>query len=142
LRTGNRPGSPASVKAIALAIVALFCFQLSRVYFVDQVDAFYTCPYTQVWTSTASDDNETEAPSNNTETFEGFLASNSDDGTTVRSCKNSADGLGLSPVQPLGTPVAVSPERLEASRVMLAGNVDSAPDTDLPPLFQPPRSLS
>jgi hypothetical protein len=122
--------------------VVLFCFQLSRVYFVDQVDAFYTCPYTQVWTSTVADDNEADVASINTETLEGFLAPESDERTTVRSCKNTADGLGLSPVQPLGAPVAVSPEKFEASRAAMARNVDSPPDTGLPPLFQPPKSLS
>ena len=123
-------------------MVALFCFQLSRVYFVDRVDAFYTCPYTQVWTSAASDDNEADAASISTETFEGFLVSESEDRTTVRSCKNSADGLGLSPVQPLGTPVAVSPKSPETNWAHLAGIADSAHDTELPPLFQPPRFLS
>jgi hypothetical protein len=142
LRKGIRPGHPAAAKAIALAIVALFCFQLSRVYFVDKVDAFYTCPYTQVWTSTTSDDNEAAAASINTETFEGFLASESDDRTTVRSCKNSADGLSLSPVQPFGAPVAVPPQRPETHWTRPAGIVDSAPDTALPLLFQPPRFLN
>ena len=123
-------------------MVALFCFQLSRVYFVDRVDAFYTCPYTQVWTSAASDDTEADAASISTETFAGFLASDSDDRTTVRSCKNSADGLGLSPVQPLGTPVAAPLQSSETNCAHLAGIADSAPDTDSPPLVQPPRTLS
>jgi hypothetical protein len=122
-------------------VVALFCFQLSRVYLVNKIDVFYNCPNTQVWTSSSSSDNSAEAADSSADTLAAVISSEQDDRNYVRSCKDTLDGLGLSPVQPLGIPVAIFPQKPVANWVNPAATVDAAPERYLPPLFQPPRSL-
>src|SRR5690348_12322796 len=92
-------------KAIALVALSFFVFQLSRVYLIPTIQAFYICPYTQIWTSqTAPPDNTTQSSSATEDLADDSLPPNPDDPTSIRGCKDSFDGIGLTPVQPLGAP--------------------------------------
>ncbi len=146
--SGNAARKTAANQAIALAVIAVFFFQFGRVYLVTKLDAFYACPHTQVWTSVASHEFETqetasaEANPASEEALESFLPPSGDDSDSIRSCKESLDGLGLTPIQPIVLPVAVSPQRLPANIMTLARRADFPLENDLTALFRPPRNLS
>ena len=131
-------------KAISVVILSFFVFQLGRVYLIPTIQAFYICPYTQVWASQAPSHNgpaEISGTEGVTETsVEAALPPSQEDPTSIRGCKDAFDGMGLTPAQPFGTPAEVAVVAPEVSGFVVPGGAASAPEIFLPSLFQPPRA--
>lgn len=125
--------------AVACLLLGLLCFQLSRVYLVVPADAFVcAAPDRDHGGATLSHDDHDRGD----EALEALLADEHDDRNYVTHCKDTLDGLGLTPAQPYNTPAAEAPQPLIETAVVLPGDTLSPLDTYLPPAFQPPRNLS
>ena len=135
-------------RAIALVLIGLFGFQISRVYLVTKVDAFFVCLNTDVWTSSSPENKKASSVGDRQTSeqsqliLESFVAPTDDGGNYIRGCKDTFDGMGLSPLQPLPLPVVAGFQNLPATWVHLTSRADHEPEIFLSPLFQPPRTLS
>ena len=123
-------------RLIALAVVTLFTLQLSRFYFTIQLDQFICYD--------ANHTHQTGSPNAHGHQHEGeeALPHSHDDGFFFQHCKDTFDGIGLTPVQPLGVPLAVSCQPPMAVGTIAAREKPQLLEHFLPPPFQPPRSLS
>ena len=123
-------------RMLALTVMALFSLQLSRFFFIIQLDP--------VLCYDANHSHEADSPDGHEHHHEGeqALDHTQDDGFFFQHCKDTFDGIGLTPVQPLGVPVAVA--YLPPTAVATDGASENPQPLDqfLPPPFQPPRSLS
>ncbi len=135
LRRGGSNALPAS-RAIALAVSVLFCFQLSRFYLVIQLDRFVCFDL-----SHNHEPGVPAAPHDHPDGEEAVPHSH-DEGDHFQHCKDAFDGIGLTPVQPLGVPVAVSTQRPETAWVASLPVNPRPVETNLSPPFPPPRYLA
>ena len=135
-------------RAVALVLIALFGYQISRIYLVTKVDAFFVCPNTEVWTSSSTEMNEASssrsatAPQQRQLVLESIVAPTDDGSNSIRSCKGTFAGLGLSPLQPSCLPGHGALLSLAIHWVRVSGESERGPEIEFPPLCQPPRSLS
>ena len=122
-------------RAIALMVVSLFTFQLSRYYLIIELDKFICLDATHAHGvgSGAAGHHHDDA---------GAVAHSHDDGYVIQHCKDTFDGITLTPVQPLGVPVTASYPLSLAIRAVPASQQSQAVENDLAPPFQPPRNLS
>ena len=127
---------PGAKRAIALVVVVLFCFQLSRFYLIIQLDPVecFDPNHTHHTTSTGAHDHHHDG--------EETLPHSHDDGFFFQHCKDTFDGAGLTPVQPLGVPVAVSDRQPETTWASSMPESRRPHENFLPLPFQPPRNLS
>ena len=131
LRLSNQPHAR---RSLTLAMVVLFSFQLSRFYLIAHLDpSICSEPNHQHSSSLA----ETRAHSHEDA---GALPHSHDDGFFFQHCKDSYDGIGLTPAQPLGLPVTVSPGLPETVWAMILPDILPRAERFLPPPFQPPRT--
>ena len=144
----SRSRNPLLNRVIALALIGLFAFQISRVYFVTKVDAFFICLNTDVWTSTSPIHNEastaqtSQSPRPGQLILESFPAPADDGGNYLRGCKDPFDDMGLSPLQPSVLPANGAVHTLAITWIRLPRQTGQPPEIFISPLFQPPRSLS
>lgn len=134
-------GFSRATQCVAFVLLGLFCFQLSRVYLVVPADA-YMCSF--------------PSPSHESETVSGdhhhhdeaassapFLLANEDDGRSYfQHCKDTLDGLGLTPAQPFGLAAVMQPQPPQPTNYIASIHTPAVLDNFLPPPFQPPRLFS
>ena len=139
--TQHRYSGKDPMRATAFVALCLFCFQVVRFYVVIPLDA-YTCgslDYTYGDArSTHHHDFETNQPDHD---HDQALPQDDDDRQYFQHCKDTLNGLALSPVQPFGLPVLVTQQGPQCSWANLATNPHKAIENYLPPPFQPPRQL-
>ena len=123
-------------KAITVTVVVFFCFQFVRFYLVAPLD-FLACfgPNFRPGVSAVSDHVHDHANV-------GVHSHSKDEGYTLQHCKDTYEGIGLTPGQPLGLPVTVSWESLGPSLTASLCEPCQPLDHFLPPPFQPPRHQS
>ena len=130
LRLSNRPNAR---RSLTLAMVVLFSFQLSRFYLIAHLDPLICSEPNHQHSSLA----ETHGHSHEDA---GVLPHSHDDGFFFQHCKDSYDGIGLTPAQPLGLPVTASPGLPETVWTMILPDILPRAERFLPPPFQPPRT--
>ena len=123
-------------KAITIAVVAFFCFHLIRFYLVAPLDVF-ACFEPNFRQGISALENHGHHHDD-----VGFHSHSEDEGYTLQHCKDTYNGIGLTPVQPLGLPIAVSQEFLELALTAFLFEPSQPLENFLPPPFQPPRNLS
>ena len=127
-RRGRVPNVPGG-RGVCFCVLVLFCFQFSRFYLTVEGGQFLCLD---------ADVPDFSAPHHH---HEGELsaAHHSDGGYSIEHCKDTLDGIPLTPVQPFGTAAAMTlePSQLVAAAFPVADPV--APDGVLPSPFQPPR---
>lgn len=123
-------------KAVTVTVAVFFCFQSVRFYLVAPLDVL-ACfePNFRQGVSAVSDHVHDHADV-------GVRSHSEDEGYALQHCKDIYKGIGLTPGQPLGLPVAVSQEFLGLA--LTASWCESCQPMDhfLAPPFQPPRHLS
>ena len=126
-------------RAVACLILGLLTFQLSRVYLVVPADAYLcTAPeHDHGSAALAHEDHD-----HGDEALEALVGDADDGRNYITHCKDTIDGLGLTPAQPYQTPSASAPHLLVESVVILPGETTFPEDNVVPPPFQPPRTLS
>ncbi|MBI4442460.1 MAG: hypothetical protein HY649_03690 [Acidobacteria bacterium] len=134
-----RPSRSLQHRAIALVVVSLFTFQLSRNFLVIELDRFICLEptHTHGVGSGASGHHHDDA-----EAVPHSHDSGHDSGYVIQHCKDSFGDIALTPVQPLDAPVMASYPPPPGSRTVLASQRYQAVENDLAPPFQPPRILS
>ena len=118
-------------RSLSLALVALFCFQVSRFYLSVQMNPVL-CPHhhpAPVMGTGMHSHHMTEAAPQGQEGCFYFQC-----------CQETYFGLGLTPVQPLGSPVSVARAQQESAWTRVLPEGRSIAETFLPPPFQPPRA--
>ena len=130
-----RPSRSLQQQAIALLVVSLFTFQLSRNFLIIELDQFICLEPTHT---------HGVGPASSMHHHDAAEATphSHDDGNAIQHCKDSFGDIALTPVQPLGSPVMASYQPPPASRTVLASQRYQAVENDLAPPFQPPRFLS
>ncbi|MBI4459098.1 MAG: hypothetical protein HY648_03435 [Acidobacteria bacterium] len=123
-------------KAITVTVAAFFFFQFIRFYLVAPLDVF-ECLEPNFRQGASASENH----GHHHDAVE--LQSHSEDaGYTLQHCKDTYNGIALTPVQPLGLPVAVSQEFLRLALPTAVCEPSQPLENFLPPPFQPPRNLS
>lgn len=121
----------------ALVALLFFVLQFTRFYLVVQLDeticAHRVAELNQAAASTTAHHHSHEA--------EQLVPHEHDNGFYFQHCKETFEGISLTPVQPLGAPMAVSLQRLEWSWQPLVKENFPAPERYLPSPFHPPRKL-
>ena len=124
-------------KVITVTVAAFFFFHLSRFYLAAPLDVF------ECFEPNFRHQGVSALENHGHHHDEVGIASPSDDaGYAFQHCKDTYDGIGLTPVQPLGLPVAVSQESLELALTVALREPSQPLENFLPPPFQPPRNLS
>ena len=125
--------------AVACLILGLLCFQLSRVYLVVPADAFIcAAPEHDHGGATLKHDDHDHSD----EAMEALFADQHDDRNYITHCKDTIDGLGLTPAHPYSMPSASAPQTLVETAVILPSEATLPAGNVVPPPFQPPRTLS
>ena len=117
--------------SLSLVLVALFSFQISRFYLSAQMNPVL-CPHhhpAPVMGTAMHSHHMTEAAPPSQEGCFYFQC-----------CKETYFGLGLTPVQPLGSPVRVARPQQKSTGTPVLLEDRSFAETFLPPPFQPPRA--
>lgn len=123
-------------KAITVILAVFFCFQFLRFYLVAPLNAFECFEPNFRHGISALEGHghhhdEVGAPSHS-----------DDEGYAIQHCKDTYNGIGMTPVQPLGLPIAVS-QAFSGLALTTAWSEPNQPlENFLPPPFQPPRNLS
>ena len=131
-RWRSESGLPSAKHVIAWVTVLFFCLPLLRFYSVTELDPA-RCPE-------RGHSHETALHSGEEHSHPGEVTSPDDDGGFYfRHCKDTYDGMGLTPVQALGAPATVSWQPPETSLATLSSEVLRPPQADIPPPFHPPR---
>ena len=124
-------------KVTAVTVAAFFFFQLIRFYLVAPLDVF------ECFEPNFRHQGVSALENHGHHHDEVGIAPPSDDtGYTLQHCKDTYNGIGLTPVQPLGLPVAVSRESLGPAMTAALCELCQPLNHFLPPPFQPPRHLS
>ena len=135
----SRAGSSTGLaeRCTAVVVVVLFVFQITRSYLVVQPDDTVctqrVMELNQAATSTTAHHHSHEG--------EQLVSQPHDDGFYFRHCKDTFEGIFLTPVQPLGALGAISHQRLEWSWQPFLKEKFPAPERYLPSHFHPPRNL-
>ena len=138
LRLSNRPNAR---RSLTLAMVVLFSFQLSRFYLIAHLDPLICSePNHQHSSSLAATHEHPTAVHKHSHEDAGSLPHSHDEGFFFQHCKDSYDGIGLTPAQPLGLPVTASPGLPETVWTMILPDILPRAERFLPPPFQPPRT--
>ena len=142
MRFGNKTGYRSQSKVIALCVVVLFSFQLSRFFLIVQLDAV-EC-FDPNHTHGATTHPHSHADDGHQHDHEGEQApSRGHDGEHYfQHCKDTYGDAGLTPVQPQGAPETVSYQPTEARWGELLSEPLQPLENYLPPPFQPPKNLS
>ncbi|MCH7977472.1 MAG: hypothetical protein IH935_00670 [Acidobacteria bacterium] len=142
MRFGNKTGYRSQSKVIALCVVVLFSFQLSRFFLIVQLDAV-EC-FDPNHTHGATTHPHSHADDGHQHDHEGEQApSRGHDGEHYfQHCKDTYGDAGLTPVQPQGAPETVSYQPTEARWGELLSEPLQPLENYLPPPFQPPKHLS
>ncbi len=142
MRFGSKIGDRSQSKAIALCVVVLFSFQLSRFFLIVQLDAV-EC-YDSNHTHGATTHSHSHADQWHQHDHEGEQApTHSHDGDHYfQHCKDTYGDAGLTPGQSQGAPETVSYQPPEAAWGESFGETLQPLENYLPPLFQPPKNLS
>ena len=122
---------PHARRSVALAVIVFFCFQSSRFYLSAQMTPV-PCPHhhpAPVMGAGIHSHHMAAAPS---PTQEGSFY--------FQCCKETYNGIGLTPAQPLGLPVHLARIQPEATRAVLLPERSFLVENFLPPPFQPPRA--
>lgn len=124
-------------KAITVTVAAFFFFQFIRFYLVAPLDVFacFEPNFRHQGISAVSDHVHDHADV-------GFHSHSKDEGYALQHCKDTYNGIGLTPVQPLGLPVAVPQEFLGLALTAALPEPSQPLENFLPPPFQPPRHLN
>ena len=142
MRRGSKTSYSSRSRAIALCVVILFSFQLSRFFLIVQL-APIEC-IEPGHTHAATSHSHSHADNGQHHDHEGEPApSHSHDGEHYfQHCKDTYGDAGLTPVQPLGAPETVSYQPPEATWGESLRENFQPLENYLPPPFQPPRNLS
>ena len=128
----NESVSPSAKQVIVWATVVFFCLPMFRFYSVTELDPAFCRDHDH--------SHETALHSGEEHSHPGEVTSPDDDsGFYFRHCKDTYDGMGLTPVQTLGAPAAVSWQPPETFLATLSSEVLRPPQADIPPPFHPPR---
>jgi hypothetical protein len=123
-------------RALSAAVVLLLTFQMSRFFLVISLENFVCYPLNH------SEDISLAGHHHHDHDGEAEALPHGDDGGNYfQHCKDTFDGIGLTPVQPLGLSVPVSDQPPELIGAHLLPESRGPLETDLPPPFQPPRNL-
>lgn len=131
LRLSNRPNAR---RSLTLAMVVLFSFQLSRFYLIVYLDPSIC------WEPNHQHSSSLAETRDHSHEDAGALPHSHDDGFFFQHCKDSYDGIGLTPAQPLGLPVTVSQGLPETVWATILPDIIPRAERFLPPPFQPPRT--
>ena len=141
LRSGGlacgRCNQSLATRATAVAVLALVCFQLSRVFLTIPL-SWYECPMVKQsgqMSSLASHHHD------GSEAAKADLPLSPNDGCSFRCCKGDVDGLAIIPLQAFGIVVTVSHQQLASTWVSRSWQSQPALENYLPPPFQPPKNL-
>ena len=142
MRRGSKTSYSSRSRAIALCVVVLFSFQLSRFFLIVHLDAV-EC-FEPGHTHAATSHSHSHADNGHQHDHEGEPApSHSHDGEHYfQHCKDTYGDAGLTPVQSLGAPETVSYQLPETAWGNPPSENFQPLDNYLPPPFQPPRNLS
>jgi hypothetical protein len=121
----------ATIRVIAAVAAFFFCFQTSRFFIVASVNSA-ACPmdFHDTSSATAGHHQDEKALS---------LSPDQETGSHFQHCKDTANGLALTPVQPLPMPTMVSEQVPVAVWTNIFAESQRAAGLELPPPFQPPR---
>ncbi|MBI4458823.1 MAG: hypothetical protein HY648_02040 [Acidobacteria bacterium] len=122
-------------RAIAFTVAVLFCFHLVRFYQMIPLELF-ECFDHDLEKSAAVAGSQSHSHSHKT-----LSSPTGDAGYTLEHCKDTYNGIGLIPAQPMGLPVAVSQEFQELASLASFGEPCQPQDLFLSPPFEPPRQL-
>ena len=142
MRLGPKTGYRAGGRVIALSVVVLICFQISRFFLIVELNAIecFDPNHTHGAASPAVHEHRHEHQHDH----DGAQAPQHShhEGPIFQHCKDTFGGAGLTPVQPQGVPETVSYQPPEAAWENPPSENSQPFDNYLPPPFQPPRYLS
>lgn len=120
-------------RLLALAVVVLFVFQLSRFYVTISLDpsVCFELNHQHALPSDAHHHHQEHA---------GEILPAQDGGFFFQHCKDTYDGMNLTPAQPFGLPSVAAYEEPATTEVATMQEPISPVETFLSPPFQPPRS--
>ena len=124
-------------RVIAACVVALFCFQFARFYLVIPLDQFLCLEANHTHTGAASHSHDHHHDS---EEALPHSHNDNDTGYYFQHCKDTFEGMALTPVQPLGMPAAVSVRQPEIVVAIHQPEERQFFESFLAPPFQPPRA--
>src|SRR6266404_6443582 len=104
--------------AVAGLILGLLCFQLSRVYLVVPADAFICAAPGHDHGDAALGHND-----HGDEALEAWFVDPHDGRSYITHCKDTLDGLGLTPGQPFATPVAEAQQPPAETAAVIPGGL-------------------
>lgn len=129
-----RLGGQTATKIVALLTILLFCFQASRIYLLNRVNFFYSCPGYKVLVVGPSITFAANSDGNN----ESISLAKGDN--NLFRCSGALGGLVFAQLQPLSMPISF-PADSPAVIGLLEPNLVNLPDEAFPfAIFQPPRS--
>ena len=113
---------------LCLCLVVMFCFQFGRFYLTVELGQFQCLDTADIHVATSAH-----------HTHAGNVTAAPPDGYSIEHCKDTLDGIPLTPVQPFGTVAAVTFEQPQLAGAGFQPFDPIAPEHALPTLFQPPR---
>ena len=137
---GNmKQGKKLAARAVAFAIVSLFCFQAFESYFLSKADISYSCPHTSVWVSTSQQNHEISSSKLD---GQGVFVEpvKHYHGDILLGCPGSLGGLVFAQTQPLAPAKSDAPKRFETALNHPIELPTSAFESYFPSLLQPPKS--
>ncbi|MCZ6750975.1 MAG: hypothetical protein O7E51_04010 [Acidobacteria bacterium] len=150
MRFGSKTGYRSHSRAIALCVVVLFSFQLSRFFLIVQLDAVECFDPNHTHDATTHSHADS-AHAGHSYADQGHQHDHKGEQAPLRShdgehyfqhCKDTYGDAGLTPVQPQGAPETVSYHPPEAAWGESLRENFQPLENYLPPPFQPPRNLS
>lgn len=132
-----------SGRGTASLALCLFCFQFVRFYVVIPLDAYTCYSPDHIYGATASAAHgHDHALAYDGDQHDEAMPQSDDRHFYFQHCKDTLNGLGLTPVQPFGLPVLIWHQKLPASLVHVARTSRRVIEHSLSPPFQPPKNYS
>jgi hypothetical protein len=121
----------AKIRVIAALAAFCFCLQTGRFFIGASVNPSI-CPLDSYGSSSVGGEHDPDEAALS-------LPRDHDSGFYFQHCKDTVDGLALTPVQPLPMPTVAAEQEPVAIRVRISCENQRAAGIELPPPFQPPR---
>jgi len=121
-------------RAVAACVLVLFCFQFSRFYLIVELDRFVCLEPNHIHTANSLSAHDHHPQGKDA------LSEDQDSGYSLQHCKDTFNGISLTPVQPLGFSFAAPVQRPETAWASRTPENQQVMDSILPPPFQPHRS--
>ena len=121
-------------RGVAACVLILFCFQFSRFYLIVELDRFVCLEPNHIHTASSLSGHDHHPEGGDA------LSEDQESGYSLQHCKDTFNGIALTPVQPLGFSFAAPVQRPETAWASRLPENQQVIDNVLAPPFQPPRS--